>query len=298
MISNISNKTSAEISEQLNTVFENTREEVSKLADQAPENIVESVHLIRKRLKFLRAFIKLTQFCSDGDTYKGINGILRDSGKLISDCRDAHVRALLLEEFRQTKTKASWSTLIKKLTDANANEIKKIEKELLSGRSAFDELISNLSKASVSNYFRSLEPDTESIFSGYGRCYQKSYDAFHSELVSHEAELLHEWRKRTKDLQYQQEVLVESIPAELPPNLAEVSELCETLGRINDLFMFSDWISSSNSQFSSVGTVTSFLEEIQQELKMMENGADERGHSLYRFSPAEYIDKLQQAVHV
>lgn len=292
MISQIGSKTPTELSGQLYSVFENTKEEISSLAAQAPEHIVESVHLIRKRLKFLRAFVKLTQYCSERDQYKEINILFRDCGRQISDCRDAHVRGLLLTEFSQTKSDGSYFPYLKKLINLNNTQTEEIENQLLSGTSVFDELISGLTCEPVLNYFSSLKPDTDSLLSGCARCYKKSYNAFHSELTNHEADLLHEWRKRTKDLQYQLEVMAEPVPTDLPPSLDEVSELCEVLGRINDLFMLSEWIKTRRSSKHR----NAFLGEIQHELQSLEKNADERGHSLYRLSPEDYIEHLQKAV--
>ncbi|WP_234572638.1 CHAD domain-containing protein [Rhodohalobacter sp. 614A] len=292
MISQIGSKTSSELSDQLSAVFKNIKDEISGFAEQAPENIVESVHLIRKRFKLLRAFVKLTQFCSEGDQYKQINILFRDCGRLISDCRDVHVRGLLLDEFRQTKTDRPYFSYLKKLIELNNNQTTEIENQLLSGTSVFDELIADLNSEPVLNYFFSLKPDAESLITGYARCYQKSYRAFHSELTNHEADLLHEWRKRTKDLQYQLELMTESVPVDLPPSLEEVSELCEVLGRINDLFMLSDWIKTHRSSKNR----SALLEEIHHELESLEADADNRGHSLYRLAPEEYSRQLQQAV--
>lgn len=294
MISQIGSKPPTELSHRLCTVFIKTKEEISSLAKQAPENTVESVHLIRKRLKFLRAFAKLTQFCSKEDYYKKINILLRDCGRLISDCRDAHVRTLLFEEFKQEEAGSLFQSIIKKLSTLNDSQTRKIEKQLLTETSVLGELIADLSKEEMVSYFSSLEADTESLFSGYSVCYQKSYNAFHSELTNHEADLLHEWRKRTKDLQYQQEILVELIPNDLPPTLAEVSELCELLGKINDLYMLADWIPMSKTSENA----SAFLEKIKNEVRSLQQEADVCGLSLYRFSPEEYSSRLRKAVQI
>lgn len=294
MISQIGSKTSTELSGQLYTVFINSIDEISNLSEQAPENIVEPVHLIRKRLKFLRAFVKLTQFCDGGSRYKEINILFRDCGRLISDCRDAHVRGLLLEEFKQIGSNSSLIPVIDELIELNNIETQEIENELLSGTSVFDELISELTNEPVLNYFSSLEPDTDSLIAGYAGCYKKSYNAFHSELTNHEADLMHEWRKRTKDLQYQIEVMAESVPDDLPPSLDEVSGLCELLGRINDLHMLADWIRKNKSSKNS----SVFLKKIQADIHSLQEKADEHGQSLYRFPPGEYSSRLQKAIHV
>lgn len=293
MISPITNNTSTDISVQLFSVFEDIKNEISTLAQQAPETIVEPVHIIRKRLKFLRAFVKLTQFCSGGEDYKEINFILRDCGRMISDCRDAHVRSLLLEEFKQEHP---GNDLIDERIDLNNYQTKGIENELLSGKNTFDEIIAQLDSKPVTGYFSSLNCQTESLLEGYTLGYQKSYNAFHSELTAHEAHLLHEWRKRTKDLQYQMESLADTISAELPPSLQEVSELNDILGRINDLFMFSHWLSKSEKTESKIKDVPKLIDLIHTQIDSLEKQADVAGHSLYRFPPEEYQDKLKTTI--
>lgn len=293
MIANPDAKSSKELATELFNIYKNTVHEIEVLAHQAPDQIVESVHLVRKRLKFLRAFVKLTQFCNDRDEYKPINYILRDCGRTISDCRDAHVRGLLLTEFASMESTIS---LIQELTDLNDSITKNIEGNLLTGTSVFDELVDVVSGKEVKKYFKTLNPDTDCLIAGYTLSYEKSYDAYHSELKSHEADLLHEWRKRTKDLQYQQEVLLHSNPDQLSPSYQEVAELCETLGRINDIFMFLEWLKSIQETIQAEHQVNEFQSKLNQELDELEAKADEMGGTLFSTSPEEYKRELKQYV--
>ncbi len=289
MISNLETKSSKKLSKELSAILNNSIQEIEDLADKAPNQIVESVHLIRKRLKFLRAFVKLTQFCTDEEDYKPINYLLRDCGKTISDCRDAHVRGLLLTEFTQN---GSHKSLLKELSDINASVTEKIERDLLSGTTTFDELIDELSDKKIYQYFDSLEPDHKCLIGGLILGYEKSYHAFHSELKTHEADILHEWRKRTKDLQYQLEALLASVPAQLSPSYDNVAALCEKLGRINDLFMFLQWLDSIESSIHANEQLSKFREKVKKELTTLEDQADTMGHSLFTLSPEEYSEEL------
>lgn len=295
MISNLEKKSSKELANQLSNIFKNTVHEIEILAGQSPNQIVESVHLIRKRLKFLRAFVKLTQFCSNEQHYKPVNYILRDCGRTISDCRDAHVRGLLLTELAPNASASS--ILVEKLTGLNDLTTKDIE-ENLRADSVFDELVSAISGSEIMRYVDSLEPYAESLASGYTLGYEKSYHAFHSELKSHEADLLHEWRKRTKDLQYQQEVLLDSIPAQLSPSYEEVAALCEVLGRINDIFMFLEWLDSVQEKILAEDELSILKNQLDQELAELESQADDMGRSLFSTSPEEYRRELKEQVEL
>lgn len=293
MISKLEEKSTHDLSESLITIFNSAVHEIRSLAEQAPSNIVESVHLIRKRLKFLRAFVKLTQFCTEEENYKPVNYILRDCGRTISDCRDTHVRDLLLTELSHNESIGSF---IEELTDLNDGLTKKIEENLLSGTSVFDELMADVTSKQVTQYFKSLRPNTGCLAAGYTLGYEKSYHAFHSGLVSHEVDLLHEWRKRTKDLQYQQETLIESVPDQLTPSYEQVASLCEILGGMNDLFMFLEWLDSIEDSVENKEQLVDLKNMLGEELQEIEDQTDTMGHLLFTLSPEEYSQKMSEEI--
>lgn len=294
MISQISSIPSQRLSDELFGVFIERKREIRDLVQRASTEIVESVHLVRKHLKFLRAFVKLTQFCSTGEKYKEINILFRDCGRFISECRDAHVRALLLEEFKISSDYSFLNSVISALFEENLSETDKIENKLFEKKNVFEEILAELEQESVSNYFAELQPEAELLYTGYALCYEKSYNAFHTEVVNHKAELLHEWRKRTKDLQYQQEVLMTSIPDDLPPSFEDVAHLCDLLGRINDLYMISEWMRES----VITEDINGLIKTIDEEIKSLQSVAYRHGHSLYGLNPVEYRESLQKLVHV
>lgn len=290
MISNLEEKSSKKLSKELSDIFNNAIHEIEELAEQADDQIVESVHVIRKRLKFLRAFVKLHRNCTEDESYKRINYILRDCGRSLSSCRDAHVRGFLLEEYKHDK---AFHKAVKTLSKSNKKITKKLEKELLKNSSTFDDLVSELHQKEVQKYILSLDPNPSCLANGLAVGYEKSYYAFHSELKSHEAELLHEWRKRTKDLQYQLEALLESVPDQITPSYDEVSALCEVLGRINDLFMFLEWIESDEISDVYEDQLEDLKNKLQSELIDLENKADAMGHSLFTRTPDQYRQELR-----
>lgn len=293
MISDLETKSSKKLTEELSNIFTTTTHEIETLAEKAPNQIIESVHLIRKRLKFLRAFVKLTQFCSDDENYKSVNYILRDCGRNFSDCRDAHVRGILLNEFSQDN---SVDDIIQELTELNKSTTSKLERELIQDTDIFGELISDITGTVVIRYINALEADAICLTNGLTLGYRKSYHAFHSELKSHEADLLHEWRKRTKDLQYQLEALIGSIPDELSPSYDEVAVLCELLGRINDLFMLLDWLDSAQNSIKTEDQIVDLKSKLELELKNLENQADKAGHSIFTLNPDDYSEVLNKSL--
>ncbi|MDR9364807.1 MAG: CHAD domain-containing protein [Balneolaceae bacterium] len=295
MISKIETKSSSILSIELLSIFKNTKQEIIQWAGDAPDQIVESVHLIRKRLKFLRAFVKLTQFCSNEHKYKPVNYILRDAGRTISDCRDAHVRGLLLAEFSENEL---INNLVDELAGINDSVTRGIETNLLSGRSVFDEIISEISSEELNNYFESLDPDANCLIDGLALGYKKSYHAYHSELKSHEANLLHEWRKRTKDLQYQLEALLSSFPDQIPLTYEDVCELCEKLGRINDLFMFLEWLDSIEDSVEEKIQIAELKNILKQELNSLEEQADTMGSSLFSLNPEDFSESLNDQLEL
>lgn len=289
LISNIENKSSDTLTIELLDSYKSIIQEIKKINTHPPEQIIESVHLTRKRLKFLRALVKLTKYCNSDESYKTINYIFRDSGRLLSECRDAHVRSILLSEFKKNE---SLENSYAELEALNHISTKKIEKTLLLGKTVFEKIITNISEKHVFEYFQSLDADLECLFAGLILGYQKSYNTFYSESISHDSHLLHEWRKRTKDLQYQFEALPDSISKYVPQNFDEVSELCEKLGRINDLFMLLEWLDSIEASVEFEGKIPELKSELNQELKRLNGQVRNIGLKIYNISPKEFGEEL------
>ncbi len=283
------------ISEYLRSIAYDKIEEISHYASQASQQMEESTHIIRKRLKFLRALLKLTRHCSDSDAYKNLNITLRDHGREISACRDYHVKGILLQEIGQNRLFGSVQPVVEELTHINQKGTEQEERKLLSGAPNSYERISSqlLNNGDFENYFLNPLIDTESVLEGFSIAYLKSSNAFHEGYISHNAKSLHEWRKRTKDIQYQLEILNDSLPDSFYPAYTDLAELCEVLGRINDLYMFLSWIQGIVQTLEYNEHIPALSSGIKQEINKLKRKAEVNGNSLYQYTPEEYRKNVE-----
>ncbi|NBC65979.1 MAG: CHAD domain-containing protein, partial [Bacteroidetes bacterium] len=112
------------------------------------------------------------------------------------------------------------------------------------------------------------------------------------------ADLLHEWRKRTKDLQYQLEALLSSFTKQIHITYDDVCELCEKLGRINDLFMFLEWLDSIEESVEEKNQITNLKNALYRELDDLEQQADAMGSSIFSLNPEDFRKSLNDQLEL
>src|SRR4030095_12488027 len=74
-----------------------------ELLDNHSENPPETVHELRKRLKKMRAVLRLVRDELGEEVFDRENGVLRDLGRKLSPARDATVRVSALDLLRKEK---------------------------------------------------------------------------------------------------------------------------------------------------------------------------------------------------
>lgn len=208
----------------------------------ADQQVVESTHQIRKKLKFFRAFTKLLKQDESKNHAQYLNRSLRDEGRRFSELRDSHVRHLIvtseLYSALHPATDSYWDWLLGTLE----SETDGLEKKHFHEQTFRDFTTSMQSEPIFLSYFGDRRRSVSSLSPAYVQSLRRSETAFRQALSSNMDEDLHEWRKRLKDLQYQLELILNTLSTELIPFYEEVSALSSVLGDVNDLSMFSHWL--------------------------------------------------------
>jgi CHAD domain-containing protein len=262
--------------------FHGSRYELAGLARQAGNNPVDSTHQIRKKLKYFRAFAKLFRNVRCEDSYKAVNRFLRDQGREFSGLRDAHVRRILISSFRNHDLFESFDRLFSQLHTENELAIERFEKALLSGVNRFDLFAVRIESSPVlEQYFSREIYDAFQVTESYLACYRASRTAFYSGFNLHDAETLHEWRKRLKDLHNQSELLAGSDAAETFPFCQDLEQLCDRLGEINDFFMLTEWIESVKSRIKTGEDIPALMSELKQQKDRALRCAEREGNQFY-----------------
>jgi CHAD domain-containing protein len=211
-------------------VREQTALAVSLLADRAGD-VAENIHEARRCIKRLRATLKMVRKRMDEDTNDAENIALRDASRKLSGARDAHValatfeqlapklagpdvqrvRSMLKEEVRQTSRRAlTVNGLAEVAADIRISGQKIVQAELNeNGWPLFGSGIQD-SYARARHTARRLKDDTEPA-------------------------VVHEWRKITKGLFFQLELVRRALGKTERKLLARLEKLGTILGEHHDL---------------------------------------------------------------
>ncbi|TVR15396.1 MAG: CHAD domain-containing protein [Balneolaceae bacterium] len=245
------------------------------------ENLVETTHQSRKKLKLFRAFAKLIKPARNDADYKIANFLLRDWGRVFSDLRDAHVRRILMHDLHINPDYEDEKYVVEELLKRNRAEITTLEKNTLHSIDEFTLLEKNLKQnPEISHYF-SKPADINLVIKGFQTSFLKSKEAFYFAFTSADAEDVHEWRKRAKDIQYQTELLM---PATEKDDIlrfhTQISDICEHLGNANDMHMLYVW-AGKNVVLHNSDQYAALLKKINEANTVSSKMAKESGNYFY-----------------
>lgn len=267
-------------------------------ANTAEETPVESTHQIRKKLKLFRAFAKLVKLCSEPGAYSEANLFLRDLGREFSGLRDAHVRRFLLQEVSLPGYSSGFKDLLNELITFNNSIINRIENKLLSDDNRFQWFAEKLnSNTELKGYFTNLLLSEEHIMNAFAASFEKSRLAFQSGFIFPDSEMMHEWRKRMKDIQYQTELLAGELQAVEISFYPTVEMLCDYLGEMNDLHILSSWASENEDGFRHAGDLKAWISELKYRKNFLQRQAEELGNELYQLPSAAIMDIMKSVIY-
>lgn len=223
-----------------------------------------------------------------------VNVILRDVGRNFSCLRDAHVRQLLLIELNNHPNNAPYQSIFEQFEKLNQSAVKQSEHSMLVEENEFlslKELLVNNDK--LNSYFLIHNPDPQKIVEEFALTYLKSFNAFSNSLDSSDPNLLHEWRKRLKDVQYQFELLYDSLNSDIQKHYVFIQDLCNVLGELNDYDMMNRWIADNHHKLQVDENLYTLLsDELVKQQESLLNGAQTNGKKLYRCTPDQFKNQI------
>ncbi len=255
---------------------------------------LEAVHEVRKRIKALRALLRLVRPTMASSDYRRCADTLREAARHLGAARDAHVKvnalAALAHHFKQELAPRSFHQIRAVLTADCRQEqsslsekgapktVGRILKRLAGGFTAL-----RLRRAG----WRALAPGIKRSYRA-GRCgYQLAREAG-------TPEHFHEWRKRVKDLYYQLELLCPIWPEQMTAAENELKQLGECLGDDHDLFLLTEprIIKRFRKQApEETQALKALAEERQKELRAQALAA---GARFYQEKPSAFCNRLGQ----
>lgn len=220
---------------------EKTAEELSHA--QNGNDYASSVHAARKNLKKLRGALRLVRTELGEDLYRVENQRYRDVGRLLSQSRDAEVKASTLQALRErfegefpADIGAAWLTALERERDEIAEQISDGDAGAL-----IAEATAAIADGREEISAWPMKRDSwKLVEAGLLRSYRGARRAMKRTRSDPEAENVHEWRKRVKDLWYQLRILHNAWPSVISETAEQAHQLAELLGDHHDLAVLAE----------------------------------------------------------
>jgi len=196
----------------------------------------KAVHSARKRMKRVRAVVRLIRGAIPAETFEFENASFRDAGGALGEARDAAVLVQTLESLKVEIPDPAYRAA-RKLLVARRRVVKKRILESTSGLEGVAQAAQD-ANARIAPWH--IEGEGWDVFKpGLKRVYRDGREAMQAanigDLSGHGAEMFHQWRKRVKDLWHQCEVLEKVWPAAMSVLADEFHALADHLGNEHDL---------------------------------------------------------------
>ncbi len=205
------------------------------LREIAPQDPETAIHDVRKDAKKLRALLRLLQPSIDRDVRRGENGAIRSIAGGLSGSRDADVLAGLAADLHERAAGRTLEPAFAAVHDVLETRARAGRRER--GEEVFATAITHLEAlAERIEHWPLDDVRRRTLIDGLERSYRRGRKDLR-DVRRHrgDAARLHEWRKRVKDLWYQERLLRDAWPGVLKAQAAELDELGELLGDDHDL---------------------------------------------------------------
>lgn len=256
----------------------------------------ETVHETRKRIKRLRACVRLARDVLGEATYRRENTALRMAARRISAPRDAQV----LLDTLDAVTERFDDELPEGVTDAlRARLEEECERATAAlragGGGAIAATIVTIDHTLARTSAWRFERDGfDALSPGLHRIYRRGRKAMRAARADPTAENLHEWRKRVKDLWHATEIVSCARPKQLERVARRAHKLSSRLGDHHDLHVLRSYVETHRQCFAAETDRQALLAVIDRRSRRLGEKALARGKRLYEPKPRRFVRAIER----
>jgi CHAD domain-containing protein len=194
---------------------------------------VEAIHDARKRIKKTRALLRLARPGLKRKAYRRRNRALRDAGRGMSGTRDADVLAETVDALAERFAGRHPARFFDDARAAVASD---------DGALEAGDHVAVLRQLADDEWPLRRALDADALADSLKSTYVRGRAAFERADRKPTTTNLHEWRKRVKDLWYQQRLLEDTWPGVMKAQAKEAKTLSKLLGEDHDLAMLAEHV--------------------------------------------------------
>jgi CHAD domain-containing protein len=257
---------------------------------------LESVHEARKRVKRIRAVVRLASGAFAKKAFKDENQRFREIGRGLSDIRDADVLVQTFDLIKPDLAKIPSPTattverVIAERRDATTKAAMKTG-EVARARTALKKARARASRWDLDGRgWSALAP-------GFERVYRDGRTRFEAAVDDPTSDHWHAWRKRVKDLMFHTRVLHGMWPSVFASWTKDLDKLGECLGQHHDLAVLRAFLLADVRGHIPAQHLRTIVAAIDARLNRAEADAREMGDRLYKDPPKDVLDRLDACWH-
>lgn len=252
----------------------------------------EAVHDVRKRLKKVRAVLRLARDAIGEAVYARENARYRDLGRLLAPVRDAHTRLEaargLLERHGALRDQAAFLAVEHRLREDRSERVARFPESDLRRRA-----LSALREAEGRPSAWPLDgPSFETLRPGLVRIYRQGRERMEAASAEPSPDRFHDWRKRGKYLGYQLRILEPAWPAVLKTTTEALRDMTALLGEAHDLSELELAILGLEAPFSNGPQEELLTDLVAGRCTVLQARARTLGERLYAEEPEAFAERI------
>lgn len=262
----------------------------------APEREqAEAVHETRKRIKRLRACVRLARDAVGDATYQRENDALGAAARQLSTARDAHVLLDTLDDVRERFSVELPGRATGKLRDRLVEER---DRAMPSGHDddpRVDAVLAALSDARGRTNAWTFDGDGfDALAPGLRRIYRRGRKRMRAARKDPSAENLHEWRKRVKDLWHATQILEAARPKRMKRLAKRAHNLADLLGDGHDLAVLRTYADAHPELFEHADDARALIDVLERREAALCEDALALGRKLYDQPPKRFVKRVER----
>jgi CHAD domain-containing protein len=262
---------------------------IDELARQPNRRLDEAVHETRKRLKRLRAALRLERSGIGAETSRRENAAFRDLGKRLSAPRDAMVLIETLDElsdrFRDELPPDATGPLRARFEQTHKRAVTRLRRDEATIEAVRGELEGARERSAAWTFeaegFEALRPGLE-------RIYRRGRRSMRAAAEEPSDESLHEWRKRAKDFWHAVQILRPAAPKRMKKLAKRAHQLSDLLGDDHDLAVLRAQVEQAGGSFEREASRTALLAVIDRRRLALQSDAFKLGAKIYETPPKSF----------
>ena len=273
------------------------RREIEKaLSELNQPDQEEAVHEPHKRFKKVRAVLRLVREDIGNKVYRRENRCFRDAGRPLTEARDSTVLVGALDKLTEQFGDQASSDVFSRARQHLEEHQRTVHNRVLEQENAISTVCDTVGEA-----LKRL-PDwadggisRSGLRCGLKRVYKQANQAFVTASADPQPENLHEWRKQSKYLLHQLQVLKAIWPDGLDQLGRKFKDLVDLLGDYRDLFLLRSQVNADRNSCGGNDAVDALLRLIDRQCAQLQEAAFALGRRIYGEGPKSFAIRARSA---